>query len=278
MHHFVCLALALPMVTLRGQDPTERSEFRRYRPEEALICMDRKVVGPEDRGLYLRHIDGALERVWAGEPYDALWRLDGTVFLCERWTGKVKHLSREFEVMQTWDGFVNPVDVEVTADGLLIVVENGANRVSALHMKSGKRVWTRTGLNDPFDASVLPHGELLIADSGAGRVVHMDADGKTIREHRGLGFPNALESLDGGGFLVANWRGGEVRCYDGDGQLSWSAKPGGTLFSVERRQDGRTLVCDGGGQRVIIYDPKGRREKVESLPRGCVDFETILRL
>ena len=276
MLHSACMVLSL--LAAPFQDPDPRDEFPKYRPEQALVCMDRKVVGPKDRGLYMRHEDGALERVWVGEPYDALWRLDGTVFVCERWTGNVKHLSRDFKVLQTWDGYKNPVDVEVSADGLLIVVENGANRVTALDLESGKRVWSRTGFTGPFDAAVLPQGELLVADSGAGRVVHMDADGKILRQHRGLGFPNALESLQGGGFLVANWTGGEVRCFAPDGELRWRARPGGTLFSVERRMDGRTLVCDGGGRRVVIYDPKGRRERVETLPRGCVDFETIIRL
>ena len=277
MLHAACLVLSL--VAVQGQDPEPRKKHvPRYRPEEALVCMDRKVVGADDYGLYMRAVDGALERVWVGEPYDALWRLDGSVFVCERWTGKVKHLSREFEVVQTWQGFRNPVDVEVTADGLLIVVENGANCVTAVDLKSGKRVWQRTGFTTPFDAAVLPKGELLIADSGGGRVVHMDADGKIVRQHRGLGFPNALEALEGGGFLVANWTGGEVRSYDPDGKLTWRARPGGTLFSVERRTDGRTMVCDGGGRQVFIYDPSGKRERVESLPRGCVDFETILRL
>ena len=273
-----CLVLSLTAIQAQEPVANQQQPIPKYRPEEALVCMDRKVVGPKDRGLYLRHMDGALERVWVGEPYDALWRLDSTVFVCERWTGTVKHLSHKFEVMHTWDGFQNPVDVEVTANGLLIVVENGANRVTAVDLASGNRVWSRTGFSNPFDAAVLPKGELLVADSGAGRVVHLDAEGKTVREHRGLGFPNALEALQGGGFLVANWTGGEVRAYDAAGKLSWRARPGGTLFSVERRGDGRTMACDGSGRRVFIYDPNGRRERVELLPRGCVDFETIIRL
>ena len=219
-----------------------------------------------------------MERVWVGEPYDALWRLDRTVFVCERWTGRVHHLSSEIEVLRTWEGFRNPVDVEVSSDGLLIVVENGANCVTAVDLESGARRWQRSGFRDPFDAAALPDGELLVADPGAGRVVHMDAKGKVLREHRNLGFPNALEILEGGGFLVTNWTGGEVRSFGPDGKLLWRARPGGTLFSVERRADGRTLVGDGGNKRVLIYDPKGRQERVERLPRGCVDLETVIRL
>ena len=48
--------------------------------------------------------------------------------------------------------------------------------------------------------------------------------------------------------------------------------------SVERRLDGRTLVGDGGARRVIVYDDRGKLERIEQLPRGCVDYETILRI
>lgn len=271
-----CLVLAL--LPLQDQGQPEEAEVPEYRPEEALVCLDRKVVEPAERGLYLRHRDGEMERVWVGEPYDSLWRLDRTVFITERWTGKVHHLNTDFTVRKTWGGFSNPVDVEVTRDGLVVVVENGANRVTAIDPESGERVWSRTGFNDPFDVAITEDDGLLVADSGAGRVVHLDADGKQVRVHTGLGFPNAIESLEGGGFLVVNWTGGEVRSYDGAGQIIWRARPGGTLFSVERRVDGRTLIGDGGSRRVIVYDRRGRRERVEHLPRGCVDYETILRL
>lgn len=280
-----CMQMLLVLAALALQDPqapapleSPRNELPEYHPEEALVCLDRKVVGPKERGLYLRHKDGELERVWVGEPYDALWRLDRTVFVTERWTGKVIHLAADFSVLRTWEGFVNPVDVEVTKEGLIVVVENGANRVTAFDPETGDRRWSRTGFQDPFDAAVLADGGLLVADSGAGRVVRLDAAGKIVRVHSGLGFPNAVEALAEGGFLVANWSGGEVRSYGSDGELIWRARPGGTLFSIERRADGRTLVGDGGGRRVIVYDDHGRQERIEKLPKGCVDYETILRL
>lgn len=272
-------SLLLVLAPLQNpQAQAERPELPEYRPEEALLCLDRKVVEPEERGLYLRHRDGELERVWVGEPYDSLWRLDRTVFVTERWAGKVHHLNADFTVRRTWSGFVNPVDVEVTSDGLVVVVENGAGRVTAIDPESGEKRWVRTGFTDPFDAAVTEDGGLLVADSGAGRVVCLDAQGKQVRVHAGLGFPNALETLEGGGFLVVNWNRGEVRSFDGEGRLIWKATPGGTLFSVERRVDGRTLIGDGGGKRVIVYDDRGNPERVERLPKGCVDYETILRI
>ncbi len=272
-----CVLFAL--LPLQGEVPTtEKAELPQYHPGEALVCLDRKVVVPAERGLYLRHADGEMERIWVGEPYDALWRLDRTVFITERWSGNVRHLGKDFSVLKTWGGFSNPVDVEVTPEGLVVVVENGANRVTAIDPETGERVWSRTGFNNPFDVAITEDGGLLVADSGAGRVVHLDAEGKQVKVYSGLGFPNAVESFTGGGFLVVNWSGGEVRSYDKAGKMTWRTRPGGTLFSVERRLDGRTLVGDGGQRRVLVYDDRGKLEVVEKLPRGCVDFETIVRM
>jgi len=269
------LLLAVPLATTTPVCAFQ--EASHVRPDELLLCLDRKVARGDGIGLWYRDLEGRMTRVWDGEPYDSLWLLDRSVMVVERWKGRVVHLSPEFEELRSIDGFTTPVDVERGRNGLWIVVEHRPGRVVGVDPETGERVWTRTGFDGPFDATPLADGGLLVADSGNDRIVRLDADGRPVRTWTGIDFPNVVEPTSDGGFLVANWTGGEVRRFDAAGLLSWHRRVGGTLQSAEERPDGRITVSDGYGGHVYYLSRRGLIERVDRFPNGCVDCETVFR-
>lgn len=242
------------------------------RPGSALISVDRKAAPPEKTGIWLRHVDGRLERVWEGEPYDVRLLRDGRVLVAERWKGRVLLLDQDKQVAFEKKGLVEPVDVEMAKDGTIVVLLRTAGEVIGLHPESGKQVWKRSGFTTPFDVEVLPDGGLVVADSGANRLVELDAEGNVRRTIGGIDFPNTVERLQDGGLLVTNWGGGDVFELDPQGKVRWTFHLGGTLYRAARRPDGRTELATAEGQIAVI--DAGRivgSAKVEQL----VDYEPI---
>jgi outer membrane protein assembly factor BamB len=269
------IALAPLLVLALAQDRAEEPEIH---PEPALVCVDRKVASGEQIGLYRRDRDGRMEKIWDGEAYDALWRLDKTIYVTERWQGRVSHIDLDGKLLWRIGGFERPVDVELDEHGVVCVLDNDANTVVGIDRETQRKLWTRTGLNDPFDMLCLPGGGLLVADSGAHRIVRLDEHGEQVQEIRDLGFVNSVDLLEDGGFLATNWSDGEVMEFDAAGKLLWKTYLGGTLFSAQRRPDGITVVSEGSRGRIYYLDQRGRVKKVEDFSPGCVDYETIVEL
>ena len=271
---FLVLAPSLAFVPAQEAE----TELPDLLPDELLICRDRKVARGVEVGLYLRDDEGGMHRVWDGEPYDALWLLDKSVMVVDRYAGKVTHLSKDFEPLKVISGFDEPVDVERNSEGHWIVVENRKGQVVAVDPLTEKRLWAREGFSNPFDAAVLADGGILVADSGNDRIVRLDAQGKQVGLWSKIDFPNTVEACEDGGFVCTDWTGGNVRRYGSNGKLRWRTGVGGTLQSADERPDGRFVVTEGYSGKVYYLDPKGVLERTESFPLGCVDGELVLRL
>src|SRR5687768_11021818 len=109
------LPAALLLTALAGATALAQEVVKKDGPVKAgagLFCVDRKCATPEKVGLYLRTREGAVRRVWEGEPYDARLLPDGRCVVVERWTGRVVLLNRERQTIFEKKGLEEPVDVE----------------------------------------------------------------------------------------------------------------------------------------------------------------------
>ncbi|MCA8922407.1 MAG: PQQ-binding-like beta-propeller repeat protein [Planctomycetes bacterium] len=244
----------------------------------AFLSVDRKYAGAGEVGLYVREDDGSVHKVWSGEPYDCFAAPDRTTLVVERWKGTVHRLDPEGQVVFSKAGLRTPVDVELAADGTVVVVLNEPGEVVGLDPKTGVLLWRRTGFTRPFDVATDPQGGLIVADSGGGRLVRLDAAGETLWERTGLGFPNTCERLKNDHVLVTTWDAGEVLELDGQGKQVWRAKVDGVVYRAQRREDGTTLVVDGAKGRILILDARGKRVHEETFTPCCVDYEPLLKI
>ena len=269
--------LALVLALGVDEEPKNVDSRSAVRAEvDAFLSVDRKYASGEKLGLYLRTTDGKMKKVWDGEPYDCRALPDKSVLIVERWEHRVLWLTPEGDVKFRMDGFARPTDIELSADGHVLVVEHDRGCVTAIDPESKRIVYRRTGFSDPFDCAPLPDGGMLVADSGNDRVVKVDREGNQTVILKGLDHPNTVEVLDDGGTLVTNWTYGEVLDYDAKGKLRMRIRTGGVLYRAVRQLDGTTLCCDGTGRKILIYDAKGRLIKTEKFAPGCVDYEPIL--
>lgn len=275
IHAFAPLVLGLTLVP--REEPQDVPARRTARAEvDAFLSVDRKYSSGADLGLYLRTTDGTMEKVWDGEPYDCRALPDKSVLIVERWEHRILWLTPEGEVKFRMDGFARPTDIELSADGHVLVVEHDRGCVTAIDPESRSIVYRRTGFRDPFDCAPLPDGGMLVADSGNDRIVKVDREGNQSVLLKGLDHPNTVELLDDGGTLVTNWTYGEVLDYDAHGKLRLHIRTGGVLYRAVRQLDGTTLCCDGTGRKILIYDERGRLLKTERFSPGCVDYEPIM--
>lgn len=266
--------VALVALAVLAQDPPRIAPADERR--EAFLSVSRKYAGADTVGLYLLSLEGGTRRIWDGEPYDARALPDRSVLVVERWTGRVLGFDREGEQVFAASGIAEPVDVELAADGSILVVANGANAILVLDPETGAVRRRFGGLSDPFDAAPLPDGGILVADSGRDRVLELGPDGAERWSIRTGDFPNTVERLANGNTLVTFWSSGEVHEYDRAGRRTWSVDVGGTVYRALRLPDGDTLVCDGGGGRLVRVGPDGATKSVERFQPRCVDYEPVL--
>lgn len=92
--------------------------------------------------------------------------------------GKVLKYSEEGKVLDTWDGFDTPNDLEYFSDKGLLVAESQADRISLLADTGGRRTFVSDGLENP--TQILSRDSSLYAvDSGDQSIVQLTTDGGT---------------------------------------------------------------------------------------------------
>lgn len=105
----------------------------------------------------------------------------------------------------------------------------------------------------------LADGSTMIAESGVGRFVHVDKDGKLIREvpmgEGGRKHTRLVRLLDNGHYLACAESPGVVTEYDKDGKVVWEYPTNTRVYGAIRLKGGNTLIATGSGNSVIEVTP-----------------------
>lgn len=181
-----------------------------------------------------------------------------------------------WDFLRQLDGFDDPRDVAIAADGAIWVLESTPARVRVVSSTGERRAaWGAFG-HDPGQLA-LPLGLTLgandavyVADTGNHRVSEFTADGKHVRSFGGRGdgpgefeAPAAL-AVSGDRIYVADAGNARVQVFALDGAPL--AELGGFGFEPDRMvrpaalalaADGRLFVGDGALGRVQVFPPTG---------------------
>lgn len=105
----------------------------------------------------------------------------------------------------------------------------------------------------------LPDGSTMIAESGVGRFLHVDKDGKKIKEipmgEGGRKKTRLVRMLDNGNYLSCAENPGVVTEYDATGKVVWEYKIGTRCYGAIRLKNGNTLIASGSGNSVVEVTP-----------------------
>lgn len=184
--------------------------------------------------------------------------------------------SPRWEFLRQLDGFDDPRDVAVAADGTIWVLESTPARVRVVSQTGERRaVWGAFGdepgqLAFPLGLTLAANGAVFVADTGNHRVSEFTADGKHVRSfgRRGNGpgdfdTPAAL-AVGRDRLYVADAGNARVQVLALDGAPM--AELGGFGFEADRMvrpaalaltPDGRLFVGDGALGRVQVFPPTG---------------------
>lgn len=105
-----------------------------------------------------------------------------------------------------------------------------------------------------------PDGSTMIAESGVGRFLHVDKDGKKIREvpmgEGGRKKTRLVRVLDNGHYLSCAESPGVVTEYNQEGEIIWEYKVGSRVYGAIRLKNGNTLVASGNGKSILEVNPE----------------------
>jgi outer membrane protein assembly factor BamB len=106
----------------------------------------------------------------------------------------------------------------------------------------------------------LDNGDTVIVESRVGRIIHVDKDGKLVKQvplgKGGREKTRLMRILDNGHYLVCAENPGVVTEYDGKGKVVWEYEIGTRVFGAIRLKNGNTLICSGSGNSVVEVTPK----------------------
>jgi outer membrane protein assembly factor BamB len=117
---------------------------------------------------------------------------------------------------------------------------------------AGKRV-------DVHAFARLPDGSTMIAESGVGRFIHVDKDGKKLKEvpmgDGGRKKTRLVRLLDNGHYLACAEHPGVVTEYDKEGKVVWEYETKTRVYGAIRLKNGNTLIATGSGNSVVEVSP-----------------------
>ena len=106
----------------------------------------------------------------------------------------------------------------------------------------------------------LANGDTVIVESSVGRIIHVDRDGKLVKQiplgRGGREKTRLMRVLDNGHYLACAEKPGVVTEYDANGNVVWEYEIGTRVFGAIRLQNGNTLICSGSGNSVVEVTPK----------------------
>jgi len=121
-------------------------------------------------------------------------------------------------------------------------------------------------------------GTTMIAESGVGRFIHVDKDGKKIKEvpmgEGGRKSTRLVRMLDNGHYLSCAENPGVVTEYDKDGKVVWEYPTNTRVYGAIRLKSGNTLIATGSGNSVIEVSPE--KKVVWDITKKVPDTEITL--
>ena len=108
----------------------------------------------------------------------------------------------------------------------------------------------------------LSNGETVIVESKVGRIIHVDKEGKLVKQvplgKGGREKTRLMRILDNGHYLACAENPGVVSEYDAKGNVVWEYQIGTRVFGAIRLKNGNTLICSGSGNSVVEVTPEKR--------------------
>jgi hypothetical protein len=102
-------------------------------------------------------------------------------------------------------------------------------------------------------------GSTMIAESGVGRFIHVDKDGKMLKEvpmgEGGRKKTRLVRVLENGNYLSCAENPGVVTEYDKEGKIVWEYPTKTRVYGAIRLKGGNTLIATGSGNSVIEVSP-----------------------
>ena len=124
----------------------------------------------------------------------------------------------------------------------------------------------------------LDNGETVIVESSVGRIIHVDKEGKLVKQvplgKGGREKTRLMRVLDNGRYLACAERPGVVSEYDANGKVAWEYKIGTRVFGAIRLKNGNTLICSGSGNSVVEVTPA--KQVVWEISKTVPDSEITL--
>lgn len=124
----------------------------------------------------------------------------------------------------------------------------------------------------------LSNGETVIVESNVGRIIHVDKNGKLVKQvplgDGGRKRTRLMRVLDNGHYLACAENPGVVSEYDADGNVVWEYEIGTRVFGAIRLKNGNTLICSGSGNSVVEVTPK--KEIVWEIAKTVPDSKITL--
>jgi len=106
----------------------------------------------------------------------------------------------------------------------------------------------------------LKNGETVIVESGVGRIIHVDKEGKLVKQiplgEGGRKKTRLMRILDNGHYLACAENPGVVTEYDGEGKVVWEYEIGTRVYGAIRLKNGNTLIGSGSGNSVVEVTPE----------------------
>lgn len=106
----------------------------------------------------------------------------------------------------------------------------------------------------------LENGETVIVESGVGRIIHVDKNGKLVKEvplgEGGRKKTRLMRILDNGNYLACAENPGVVTEYDGKGEIVWEYPINTRVYGAIRLKNGNTMICSGSGNSVVEVTPE----------------------
>jgi outer membrane protein assembly factor BamB len=123
---------------------------------------------------------------------------------------------------------------------------------ATMNGNEGKRV-------DVHAFARLGNGETVIVESSVGRIIHVDKNGKLVKQvplgEGGREKTRLMRILDNGHYLACAENPGVVTEYDANGKIFWEYEIGTRVFGAIRLKNGNTLICSGSGNSVVEVTP-----------------------
>jgi hypothetical protein len=104
----------------------------------------------------------------------------------------------------------------------------------------------------------LSNGNTMIVESGRGRIIHVDKEGKLVKQFplkKGAQNTRWARMTEKGGYVVASEQYGVVE-YNAEGKIVWEYPIKGRVYGARKLKNGNTFICAGGGKRILEVSPE----------------------